>query len=117
MCELSPCYYSCDHRYNWLLSSGRGGAGLTSSLLLTVSLPAAPAPAMPAVVGWERTEKGQLGPRLADMRSSLDPTRVAEQSVDLNLKLMKWRLVPDLDLAKLQVLSLFDNIDDYLVTT
>jgi len=83
-------------------TSGRGGAGLTSSLLLTVSLPAAPAPAMPAVVGWERTEKGQLGPRLADMRSSLDPTRVAEQSVDLNLKLMKWRLVPDLDLAKLQ---------------
>merc|ERR550517_2109975 len=32
----------------------------------------------------------------------MDPVRIAESSVDLNLKLMKWRLVPELDLARLQ---------------
>jgi hypothetical protein len=35
------------------------------------------------------------------MRSSMDPKSLAESSVDLNLKLMKWRLVPDLDLHKM----------------
>ena len=35
------------------------------------------------------------------MRSSMDPKSLAESSVDLNLKLMKWRLVPDLDLPKM----------------
>ena len=57
---------------------------------------------MPAVVGWEKNDKGQLGPRLANMRSSMDPVKIAESSVDLNLKLMKWRLVPELQLNKIQ---------------
>ena len=46
--------------------------------------------AMSGVVGWEK----KLGPRLANMRSSMDPVKIAENSVDLNLKLMQWRLVP-----------------------
>ena len=49
---------------------------------------------MPGVVGWEKNDKGQLGPRLANMRASMDPVKIAENSVDLNLKLMQWRLVP-----------------------
>jgi len=57
---------------------------------------------MPSVVGWEKNDKGQMGPRLANMRSSLDPVKIAENSVDLNLKLMKWRLVPDLQLSSIQ---------------
>lgn len=32
--------------------------------------------------------------------SSLNVCRLAESSVDLNLKLMRWRLVPSLDLEK-----------------
>ena len=55
---------------------------------------------IPSVVGWEKNEKGQMGPKLANMRSSMDPAKLAEGSVDLNLKLMKWRLVPELDLEK-----------------
>lgn len=55
---------------------------------------------MPGVVGWERNEKQQMGPRLANMRATMDPVKMAEGSVNLNLKLMKWRLVPDLDLTR-----------------
>ncbi|XP_045538761.1 ubiquitin-like modifier-activating enzyme ATG7 [Papilio machaon] len=49
-------------------------------------------------VGWERNEKGALGPKLAVMSASMDPIKLAESSSDLNMRLMKWRLVPDLDL-------------------
>jgi hypothetical protein len=31
----------------------------------------------------------------------MDPIKLAETAVDLNLKLMKWRIVPDLDLEKI----------------
>ena len=40
-----------------------------------------------------------MAPNFVNLKSSLDPTKLAESAVDLNLKLMKWRLVPDLDLA------------------
>ena len=53
------------------------------------------------VTGWEKNDKNQFAPRFANMRSSMDPKSLAESSVDLNLKLMKWRLVPDLDLPKM----------------
>jgi ubiquitin-like modifier-activating enzyme ATG7 len=35
---------------------------------------------------------------MVNLRSSMDPAKIAEASVDLNLQLMKWRLVPDLNL-------------------
>ncbi|ESO04833.1 hypothetical protein HELRODRAFT_105102 [Helobdella robusta] len=52
----------------------------------------------PNVIGWERNSKEQLGPRFLDLSSGMDPYNLSESAVDLNLKLMKWRLVPDLDL-------------------
>ena len=53
------------------------------------------------ITGWEKNDKGQFAPKFANMKASMDPKSLAESSVDLNLKLMKWRLVPDLDLNKM----------------
>lgn len=53
---------------------------------------------MPKVTGWERNPAGKLQPRSVSLAESMDPARIADQSVDLNLKLMKWRISPDLNL-------------------
>ena len=71
------------------------------------------------VVGWEKNVQGKLGPRVADLAPMMDPRRsdpnfhcastliiwagndrLADQAVDLNLKLMRWRILPALDLEK-----------------
>lgn len=52
----------------------------------------------PKVTGWERTVQGKLGPKLADIGLLINPHQLAEQAVDLNLKLMKWRVAVQLDL-------------------
>lgn len=54
------------------------------------------------VGGWERNPQGKVGPRAADLSSLIDPLKVTDESVDLNLKLMKWRIVPDIDLQKIK---------------
>jgi ubiquitin-like modifier-activating enzyme ATG7 len=53
---------------------------------------------MPKVTGWERNETGKLGARVVDLSEYMDPTRLADQAVDLNLKLIKWRIAPSIDL-------------------
>lgn len=53
---------------------------------------------MPKVTGWERNESGKLSSRLIDLSAYLDPQRLADQAVDLNLKLIKWRIAPGIDL-------------------
>ncbi|KAG7662621.1 ATG7 [[Candida] subhashii] len=52
----------------------------------------------PKIIGWERTSQGKLGPKVADLASLIDPHKLAEQATELNLKLMKWRIAPDLNL-------------------
>ena len=52
-------------------------------------------------VGWEPNARGKMGPRLVDLGAMMDPTRLAATSVDLNLKLMRWRLLPSLDLERI----------------
>jgi len=54
----------------------------------------------PGAVGWEKNVQGKLGPRVADLAPMMDPTRLANQAVDINLKLMRWRILPALDLDK-----------------
>jgi ubiquitin-like modifier-activating enzyme ATG7 len=56
---------------------------------------------VPAAVGWERNLRGRHGPRIVHLASSMDPIRLAESAADLNLKLMRWRLLPSLDLVRL----------------
>ena len=53
------------------------------------------------VVGWERNARGKMGPRSVDLGATMDPTQLASQAVDLNLKLMRWRLLPELNHEKL----------------
>ena len=45
--------------------------------------------------------QGKLGARLADLAPMMDPSKLADQAVDLNLKLMRWRILPSLDLDKI----------------
>ncbi|KAL9011750.1 MAG: hypothetical protein Q9173_003433 [Seirophora scorigena] len=54
--------------------------------------------AMPRVSGWERSDKGKVSSKIANLGEYMDPARLADQAVDLNLKLIKWRISPGLDL-------------------
>lgn len=56
---------------------------------------------IPQVVGWERNENDQAIPKYVDLSSLLDPKKLADNAVNLNLRLMKWRLLPSLDLDKI----------------
>ena len=44
----------------------------------------------------------KLSPKVTNLAQYMDPQLLADQSVDLNLKLMKWRIAPDLDLEKIK---------------
>lgn len=48
--------------------------------------------------GWERNNQGKLLPKTCSMGNSIDPIKLSEHFSTLNLKLMKWRLLPDLNL-------------------
>uniref|UniRef100_A0A8C0ZQX0 Ubiquitin-like modifier-activating enzyme ATG7 n=1 Tax=Castor canadensis TaxID=51338 RepID=A0A8C0ZQX0_CASCN len=79
----------------------QGARGTAHSIVFEVRLPEmAFSPDCPKAVGWEKNQKGGMGPRMVNLSECMDPKRLAESSVDLNLKLMCWRLVPTLDLDK-----------------
>uniref|UniRef100_A0AAQ4QVV9 Ubiquitin-like modifier-activating enzyme ATG7 n=1 Tax=Gasterosteus aculeatus aculeatus TaxID=481459 RepID=A0AAQ4QVV9_GASAC len=79
----------------------QGSRSIQHSVVLQIKLPKHPLnSACPKSVGWEKNPKGAMGPRMVNLSECMDPKRLAESSVDLNLKLMRWRLVPSLDLDK-----------------
>uniref|UniRef100_A0A2K5DR70 Ubiquitin-like modifier-activating enzyme ATG7 n=1 Tax=Aotus nancymaae TaxID=37293 RepID=A0A2K5DR70_AOTNA len=79
----------------------QGVRDVVHSIIFEVKLPEmAFSPDCPKAVGWEKNQKGGMGPRMVNLSECMDPKRLAESSVDLNLKLMCWRLVPTLDLDK-----------------
>lgn len=53
---------------------------------------------MPKVVGWEKNGEDRVRARVANLSGQMDPKVQADFNVDLNLKLMKWRVAPTLDL-------------------
>lgn len=53
---------------------------------------------MPKVTGWERGPSGKVTSKIANLGAYMDPAKLADQAVDLNLKLIKWRIAPKLDL-------------------
>ncbi|RWS02420.1 ubiquitin-like modifier-activating enzyme ATG7 [Dinothrombium tinctorium] len=73
----------------------------SESLLFEVKLVYKEESKCPPCIGWEKNEKQKLGAKFVDLSSTFDPKRLAESAVDLNLKLMRWRLVPSLDLQKI----------------
>ncbi|XP_077132958.1 ubiquitin-like modifier-activating enzyme ATG7 isoform X1 [Ranitomeya variabilis] len=79
----------------------QGARDIKHSISFEIKLPhVAPNQGCPKAVGWEKNQKGGMGPRMVNLSECMDPKRLAESSVDLNLKLMRWRLVPTLDLEK-----------------
>lgn len=76
------------------------------SLVVEVDLGEEPDPLqpseMPPSLGWEKNERGKMGPRMVNLSANMDPTKLAESAVDLNLKLMRWRVAPQLDLGIVQ---------------
>ncbi|GHP06665.1 ThiF protein [Pycnococcus provasolii] len=62
-----------------------------------VAVEAADAPAACASSCWELNSRGVAAPRTAKLASAFDPHALADQAVELNLKLMRWRANPKLD--------------------
>jgi ubiquitin-like modifier-activating enzyme ATG7 len=57
---------------------------------------------MPKVTGWERNSTGKVASKIVNLSDYMDPQRLADQAVDLNLKLIKWRIAPGLNLDKIK---------------
>lgn len=55
---------------------------------------------LPPIIGWERNKEkmNRLVPRFVDCSHQMDPVLLSNNALHLNLKLMKWRLVPELNL-------------------
>ena len=68
---------------------------IQESIVISVTLPSNYSQG--ATCGLEKNQ-GKLASRAMDLAPTMDKKILASTAVDLNLKLMRWRLVPDLDL-------------------
>lgn len=73
---------------------------LNSSLIFTISLRGVNDIEISSIkwTGWERNIQGKLLPKTCAMGDSIDPVKLSDHFSRLNLKLMKWRLLPSLNL-------------------
>ncbi|RZB73669.1 Ubiquitin-like modifier-activating enzyme atg7 isoform D [Glycine soja] len=80
----------------------RGFADMRLSLVgeALITVPQGWKDTVPSAVGWE-LNKGRKAPRCISLAQSMDPTRLAISAADLNLKLMRWRALPSLNLNAL----------------
>ena len=83
-------------------SSSDGKRSIDHSLYLKVNLTSIHSlHTCPKLTGWEKNKHNKFGPRCVNLEQGMDPVKLAESSVNLNLKLMRWRLMPTLDLEKI----------------
>ncbi|XP_053687462.1 ubiquitin-like modifier-activating enzyme ATG7 [Sabethes cyaneus] len=122
--ETFFCYndYSTDEKPSWVLRQFLGYLYMTcpiiagkqincvcihkdakSSIVYRIQMPSNDLDLNEASwIGWEADENGKLLPRIADMAKTMDPMILAKESISLNLTLMKWRLLPELDLESIR---------------
>jgi ubiquitin-like modifier-activating enzyme ATG7 len=62
-------------------------------------------PDLPRITGWERNDQSKLVSKTVDLAAFMDPSKLADQAVDLNLKLIKWRISPSIDLDTIKKTS------------
>lgn len=74
----------------------RGRADPSRFVTRTVQLGAAGGGWKP--LGWVANDAGRMGPRLADLGPTFSPLALADQAAALNLRLMRWREAPELQL-------------------
>ena len=96
-CQLSALRVLC---YRDLATASDGQQPLRS-IVMDVSIAQPVTQQCPNAVGWEENARGKMGPRVVDLGPMMDPARLAEQAADLNLKLMRWRMLPELDVEML----------------
>ncbi|CAD5226955.1 unnamed protein product [Bursaphelenchus xylophilus] len=65
-----------------------------SSFLVDISWSKPDLKTAPETVGWQK-------PELISLKNVFDPVKLMESAVDMNLKLVRWRLVPELKLSNL----------------
>ncbi|KAI8896160.1 hypothetical protein BC833DRAFT_598598 [Globomyces pollinis-pini] len=82
----------------------RESKDITNSILIdvTMTLEDDEINGIPAFGGWELGPSGKPSPRVANLSSIMDPKKLADTAIDLNLKLMRWRILPSLDLDAIQ---------------
>jgi len=49
------------------------------------------------LLGWEKNPQNKLSPRVLSLASLLSPSHLTNTAVNLNLSLLKWRQIPDLN--------------------
>ena len=100
-------------------NSGHGSGSVPTSIMLDLNLVDSRVARATgkAVLGWELNSRNRAIPRLADLGSSMDPSHLAMSSADLNVKLMRWRMLPNLntdELSKLKCLLLGAGMYPYV---
>ena len=83
------------------LATSEGGAPASLVMHLTLAYSAPLSHTAPKVVGYEKNAHGKLAPRMISLSSLMSPLHLASSSVNLNLRLMRWRALPSLDLPLL----------------
>lgn len=103
MCVQKICFFSpklCGRTINFLAIKLKAQLNIHDSIVYVARMPENPINFSSEVkwIGWEPNNAGKYLPRVVSMADSMDPEKLAASSVNLNLKLMRWRIVPELNL-------------------